>query len=114
MIAAVEKMMVSKIVVKERRRVDRDTMEEVERRRYERVELKEDAHIEDERGRRLGIVTDVSGGGLRVFFESDEQMNAFVAGAVMTLIVVEQNGTRNVVHVRVAYVNITDAGFQFV
>lgn len=89
-------------------------MQEQERRRFERVELNEDAHIEDENGRRLGIVTDVSGGGLRVFFESDEQMKAFVRDQYMTLIVVEEKGKRTEVHVRVAYVNPSDAGLQFV
>ncbi len=101
-------------IVKERRRVDRESKQEQERRRFERVELSEDAYAENELGRRLGIVSHVSGGGLRIFLENDEQLSAFVPNEEMELTVVEENGTRTQVHVRVVYVNDYDVGMEFV
>ena len=109
-----EKIIINKVIVKERRRFDRDTLQEIERRRFERVELAEDAYVHDESGRRLGIVTHVSGGGMRVFLENDDQVNAFVLGREMDLTVVEQNGTRTELRVRVVYVNEYDAGLEFI
>jgi hypothetical protein len=89
-------------------------MQEIERRRFERVELAEDAYAHDESGRRLGLVTHVSGGGMRVFLENDDQVNAFVSGREMDITVVEQNGTRTELHVKVVYVNQSDVGLQFI
>jgi hypothetical protein len=105
---------VNENIVRERRRVDRDTMQEQERRRYERMELSEDAYVQDKNGRRLGLVSHVSGGGLRIFLENDEQLEAFAPEQEMDLIVVEESGTRTEVHVRVVYVNAYDVGLEFV
>jgi hypothetical protein len=110
----VEKIVVNKVIVKERRRFDRETNQENERRRFERVELTEDVYAHDETGRRLGLVTHVSGGGMRVFLENDDQVNAFVHGQEMDLTLVEQNGTRTELHVRVVYVNACDVGLEFI
>ncbi|HUO59363.1 MAG TPA: PilZ domain-containing protein [Candidatus Acidoferrales bacterium] len=100
--------------IKERRRYDRETKQEQERRRFERLELRENAYLQDEHGRRLGIVSHVSGGGLRVFLENDEQLGAFMPEQQRALTVVEENGTRTNVHVRVVYVNDYDVGLEFV
>lgn len=109
-----EKIVVNKVIVKERRRFNRETMRENERRRFERVELNEDAYAHNESGQRLGVVTHVSGGGMRVFLENDDQVSSFSPGQEMDITVVEENGNRTELRVKVVYVNDYDVGLEFV
>jgi hypothetical protein len=98
---------------RERRRYDRATDEEVERRHFPRVEPSEDTYVEDANGRRLGIVANISGGGFCILPENDEQAQAFGAGKQMELTLVGQSGSRTKIRARVAYVTPYAVGLEF-
>jgi hypothetical protein len=98
----------------ERRRYDRATREEVERRRSPRLEPSEDTYVEDGNARRLGVVGNVSGIGFSVFFDGDEQAQAFSVGKRMELTLVEESGSRTKIRATVVYRTPFAAGLKFI
>jgi hypothetical protein len=98
----------------ERRRYDRATHEEIERRRIPRVESNGFTHVEDECNRKLGVVGDIGTGGFRILPESDEAMKSFAVGKLMHLTLVGRNGSRTRIRASVIYVQPFAIGLEFI
>jgi hypothetical protein len=102
-----------KSVEKERRRYDRATREEVERRRFPRVEPSGETHVEDANACRLGIVSNVSEGGFCILPESGLQAQAFGVGKQMELTLVGKSGSRTTIRATVVYRTPFAIGLEF-
>lgn len=90
-------------------------MDELNRRKFERMELTERAIAVDESGTQLGAVTEASGGGMLLTLLDEKLLASMQPGRRMRVTVVEPDlGTANTLDVEIRYVHENKVGVQFV
>jgi hypothetical protein len=88
---------------------------EINRRRFERLQLTEAAIAVDETGYQLGRVSAASGGGMQVDAPSPEALERMKSGARLSVTVVEpSSATTNSFDIEVCYVHGNSVGMKFV
>lgn len=86
-----------------------------QRRQFERLQVSEHAIAIDTKGRTLGRLLEVGGGGMLVELASWLSIDDFPTGRVMRITVVEpQADVRNTIDVVVRYTVSGQVGFEFV
>lgn len=76
-----------------------------DRRQFTRLPIAEQAIAFDEDGRRLGLVTEVGGGGMAITLDADISAETFQVGTRMRIMVVEpQKEIRNSLKVELRYI----------
>jgi hypothetical protein len=88
--------------------------QEINRRRFERLELTEATIAVDETGYQLGRVSAAGGGGMQVDAPSPEALEHMKSGTKLTVTVVEPtSATTNMFDVEVCYVHGNSVGMKF-
>ena len=87
----------------------------IDRRRFDRIELTEDAHAIDENGRELGKVRQAGGGGMLIIIAGYEVAQSLHTGEKMRITVVEPSTkTSHTIDVIVRYCDKNQIGCEFV
>jgi hypothetical protein len=87
---------------------------EINRRRFERLQLTEAAIAVDETGYQLGRVAAASGGGMQVDALSSEALEHMKSGSKLSVTVVEPtSATTNSFDVEVCYIHGNSVGMKF-
>jgi hypothetical protein len=100
-------------ITQERSRYVPASSEEPERRRVPRLSANGHTYVEDEHNRKVGVLGDISSGGLRIIPENHEAAQSFAAGKLMKLTLVGRDGSRTLIRAMVVYVNPFAIGLQF-
>jgi hypothetical protein len=88
---------------------------DIDRRRFERLTIPEDAVAVDENGRQLGRVVEAGGGGMLVAIESAELARDLHVGRCLRVTIVEPtSGTATVMDVEVKYATPNGVGMEFI
>ena len=89
--------------------------EHLDRRRFERLELSDEAIAVDKSGRELGKVTQASGGGMMVKPKSAEIASSLAQGQRVEITVMEPGSqTRHTIDMIVRYSSPEQIGLEFV
>jgi hypothetical protein len=86
----------------------------VERRQFERLDLSEDALVKDERGQRLGRVTQASGGGMLIALEVPVEQFALGSRMRVTISEPATQAEEHTIDVVVRYRQPGAIGVEFV
>jgi len=91
------------------------TTSSIDRRKFRRLELNDDAVAVDASGRELGRVTQASGGGMMIAANTQEIADTLQCGNELRLTVIEPGTqTQNTMDVIVRYKEKAMVGFEFV
>ena len=87
----------------------------IDRRKFDRIELTEDAHAIDENGRELGKVRQAGGGGMLIIMGSSEVADSLKKGDELRITVIEPSSqTSHTIDVVVRYHDHEQIGCEFV